>query len=82
MVSIDHLIEVSEVVLPMVLAIRLSMRVVREKVGSKNLKILRIHNGIHKKTDKVHALVLRIVRVHASPTHVPRRLMRTRFLVL
>jgi hypothetical protein len=66
----------------MVLAIRLSKRVVRAKVGNKNLKTLRNYNGIRKKTDKAHALDLLIVRAHVSLMHVLRRLMRTRFLVL
>jgi hypothetical protein len=65
----------------MVLAIRLSTRVVREKVGNKNLKTIRTHNGIRKKIDKVHDLDLLIVRAHVSPMYVLRRLMQTRFLV-
>jgi hypothetical protein len=66
----------------MVLAIRLSKRVVRAKVGNKNLKTQRIHNGIRKKTDKAHALGPLIVRAHANLMHVLRRLMQTQFLVL
>jgi hypothetical protein len=68
--------------LPTVLAIRLSMRAVREKIGSKNLKITRMRNGIRKQIDKAHALGLLIVRAHANLMHVLRRLMRTQFLVL
>jgi hypothetical protein len=66
----------------MVLAIRLSKRVVHAKVGNKNSKTIIIHRGIRKKTDRVHALDLRTVRVHVSLMHVLRRLMRTLFLVL
>jgi hypothetical protein len=68
--------------LPTVLAIRLSMRVVREKIGSKNLKITRMRNGIRKKIDKAHALGLLIVRAHANLMRVLRQLMQRRFLVL
>jgi len=64
----------------MELAIHQSKRVVREKVGNKNLKTIRIHNGIRKKIDKVHALDLLIVRAHVSPMHVLRLLMQMRFL--
>jgi hypothetical protein len=70
------------IVLPMVLVIRLSMRVVREKVGNQNLKITRIHNDIRKKTDKAHAQGLLIVRDPANLMHVLHRLMQMRFLVL
>jgi hypothetical protein len=71
-----------EIVLLTVLAIRLSMRVVREKIGNKNLKTTGIRNGIRKKTDKAHVLDLLIVKAHVSPIHVLRRLMQTQFLVL
>jgi hypothetical protein len=70
------------IVRPMALTIRQSKQVVRAKVGNKNLKTIRIHNGIRKKTDKVHALDLLIVRVHVSLMRALRRLMQTQFLVL
>jgi hypothetical protein len=70
------------IVLPMALAMRLNMRVERQKVGTKNLKTIRIRNGIRKKIDKAHALDPQIVKVHASPMLVQRQLMQTRFLVL
>jgi hypothetical protein len=66
----------------MVLAIRLSVRTVREKVGSKNLRIQRIHSGIRKKIDRDHARDPLIVKAHISPMRVLlRQLMQTRFLV-